>query len=119
MLVVDFSFYTNDYKGFVVPSDLFDFYSQEAIDYLIQYTPNATEEVLEGSETLDTVKKCVCSVVDELYKSDNEGKVSSEKVGTYSVSYKDDRLSKENKIASIIDRKLSRTGLLFGGVQSV
>lgn len=118
MITIDYTYYTDIYKGFAVPSEKFDFYIERALDYLDEATPNATDDDREDTDVIDTYKKCACEVCDTLYIADDVGNISSEKNGSYSVSYKNSKKSTENSAYSIITRRLGRTGLMYGGVDS-
>jgi len=119
MVTITYLYYTDTYKGFTVPSAKFDFYIEKAIDYFYENTPNATDEEREDVDTLDSVKKACCEIADDLYKQDNnKNNISSQKSGSYAVSYDTSAVSESlgSSIYSILTRRLGRTGLLDRGV---
>ena len=121
--MVDYLFYTNEYllgKEPVVKESDFRYYERKAVTLLHAYTYN---NICENEPIPDTVKFCVCELIENLYtaentKSDRNG-VTSEKDGTWSASYETTEQTTKNaneKNRSIIYTWLSDTGYLYSGV---
>jgi hypothetical protein len=122
MAYADYTYYTDTYFGFKVPSEKFNFYSERAsekLDCLVNIEISAT--ILTTYET--EIKKCVCAITDIMYQEDkDDGKyISSEKVLTHQVNYGSRvGISREQtegqKIYQVTVTYLGKTGLLFGGL---
>lgn len=111
-MYVDYAYYSTVYQGPVKESG-FSPLSIKASSLVDYYTFNRIEEADEK------VKLAVCELIDYLDK--NKGKedkeISSEKVGTYSVSYSDKRSqSNSQKQKQIIKKYLGHTDLMYRGV---
>ena len=82
-LYADLNFYQNTYKGFVVPAEKVNFYVNKASRYIDN---NITKPISFSTEDVLKAGMAACELADVMYGSDNS-EVSSEKVGSYSVSY--------------------------------
>lgn len=115
MAHIDETFYKNVYKGFIVPSAKFGYYSERASEAL----DSAINETLTAETTTDVIKKATCAIMDVLYNSDNKKELKAEKNGTVSKTYQDStKLGKGAEIQTILNRYLSETGLLYRGVEN-
>ena len=114
----DYAYYQNTYKGDLIPSDKFEFYSRKATQYIKLNTFERVNEL----EIPDEVKMCCCELAEVEYKADNASKaegITSEKVGEYSVSYESSESIKENKqkeMSNVLRLWLLNTGLLYRGL---
>lgn len=123
--LTDKTFYGGTYKDTMgectIPSDVFDKWSIKASNIVRLHTFGNIDE---SADIQEDVQMCVCEVAEHLYScnqrdSESDSSVSSEKDGTWSVSYKDrSTVEKEDKSKSydIIRTWLSSTGLLYCGV---
>ena len=114
---VDYSYYTDTYKGRAIPETAFDNLILKAEGLVDTYTFNRISEIMPY---MDKVKMCCCELAESLFKADKEYTkgIASEKVGEYSVTYtspeaKEKQLSKST--ANIINNWLAMTGLLYRG----
>jgi hypothetical protein len=118
MAYVDLTYYTDTYKGFVVPSNAFDYYAERATDEINNHL-NIDE--FPVAEIDDKVKKCTCQLIDSLYNFDNKKELSSESVGSYSRSFNVQKSTKTDVQANydIVCKWLWETGYLFRGYEDV
>lgn len=119
MIQVDYSFYEESYAGRIIPDkQALKQPIMKANIYLDQCLHRKPEE-----EEEQLVKLCLCEISDLLYQEDSQRqehggrKIQSENTDGYSVSYASDEEESLNKrIHTVIHRYLSRTGLLYLGV---
>ncbi len=118
MIQVDYSFYKESYAGRIIPDEqALKQPVMKANIYLDQCLHRKPEEKEE-----QLVKLCLCEVSDLIYQEDSqrqehEGrKIQSENTDGYSVSYASGEESLDKRIYMVIRRYLSRTGLLYLGV---
>ena len=118
MAYVDEAFYKDEYFGFKVPSNQFPYYSNRATEMVDSIISG---DHLEGDDITIDVKKCTCAVMDIVYGFDNEKELSSETVGSYKRSFKDDGIKQSNdqKVYNVVMKYLSKTGLMYRGVDNV
>ena len=81
MSVLDF--YLNDYAGFTIPEDEFEYYEKRASERISAYTLGRAEPDDE------TTKTAICAIADILYESEGRQGLSSESVDGYSATYND------------------------------
>ena len=114
MAYTDYTYYTDTYKGFAIPQNAFDYYSERASEELQQRVNVDVSEVL--ATYTNEIQKAVCAIADVLYDEKENGTVTSEKALSYSVSYdvsKKDSVDKS--IIKLLYRYLSKTTLLYNG----
>ena len=119
MIQVDYEFYMETYAGQIIPDEqAFKQPIMKANIYLDQCLHRKPEE-----EEEQLVKLCLCEVSDLIYQEDSQlqehggRKIQSENTDGYSVSYaSDEEESLDKRIYTVIHRYLSRTGLLYLGV---
>ena len=119
MIQVDYSFYEESYAGRIIPDkQALKQPIMKANIYLDQCLHRKPEEKEE-----QLVKLCLCEVSDLIYQEDSQRqehggrKIQSENTDGYIISYaseKEEPLDKQ--IYTVIRRYLSRTGLLYLGV---
>ena len=113
-------YYTDKYlmgRQAVIDTAVFPFYAQKATQVIKQYT---FDNIDENKPFKDEIQMCCCEVAELIYKHEEEdnGNVSSEKVGEHSVSYVDKQKIEEvlrGKCTEIIQNWLAMTGLLYRG----
>jgi hypothetical protein len=119
-MYADFEYYTDEYKGKLIPSSDFDTYASRASEYIDAHTAGKASKHADNPN----VKRCECAIAEALFENhEADGKKNtqktSEKVGDYSVTYATQVLTAEQlteKIATIIYRFLWATGLLYRGL---
>lgn len=120
MIQVDYEFYMETYAGQIIPDEqAFKQPMMKANIYLDQCLHRKPEP-----EEENLVKLCLCECADLIYQDNSlrqehgGRKVQSENTDGYSVSYADskDEDLLNRKLYDVIHRYLSRTGLLYLGV---
>ena len=99
----------------------FSFYARSASKIMNCLTFGRIDKL---SELTDDIRLCCCEIAERCYTNEKERKAAggktSEKNGTYSVSYSDKALSDAEISAAdayrIINKWLSETGLLYRGI---
>lgn len=130
MVLVDYNYYTENYKGTSIPQDSFEKKAKEASS---RVNLNTYSRIKEQSQITDEVKTATCEIADLLFDqetlknkilqdSKTSGDIASESLGPHSVSYinksnaqKEQLLSGnalENEIYKICYRHLIMTGLM-------
>lgn len=130
---VTYSDYVNDYKGILIPENIFDNYAMQASSIVNYYTFDRCDESNISKNDLIKVTFATCEVADILYKQDqlksniddNESSIASEAVGPHSVSYVNKSNLQSQRILnkkeldketySVCLKYLSRTGLMYRG----
>lgn len=112
MALCNYSFYLNNFGGGKVPQDKFKGISERA-------TAEIYSQVNDKCDCFEA-KMCCCELSDLIYDNSNKTSgVSSESVGGWSISYgspsEQEEIYKQN-VTKIIDKWLSKTGLLYCGV---
>lgn len=117
MTYVNYSYYTETYKGTSVPLTTFDNLAIQASYFIDYITFNRVKEL---DTVPDEVKMAVCSVIDTQYKLDNDGGVKvSESIGRHSVTYAsaNANTTEDKKKYNAAKMYLAHTGLLYRGVK--
>lgn len=124
MAYVDYTYYSNTYKGTAISSDRFDYYEMQAETIIRELTIGKSDDYADATE----VKMATCAAAEQLYNvlepSDtaaDAANIASEKVGEYSVTYRSvaasDRIAEAKKAAVVSARTwLAPTGLLYRGI---
>lgn len=122
MIYADETFYGEKYLLGRKPviREGFAFYARTASRLIDQYTFGR----LEGADDIpESVRMCCCDLAEVLYNTEKQeqksGGLTSEKVGTWSVTYDDASKQREEeriRAAGIICRWLGNTGLCYQGV---
>lgn len=121
-MYADYHFYSEEYKGSLIPETAFAGVEQAAGAYIDYLTHNRIAMGELPEKVQKKVKMAVCAVADTCYKqmSDETPAVSSETVGNHSKSYAvatksfDDR--QREKLAHA-KTYLHGTGLMYGGLR--
>lgn len=118
MVSVDYTYYTTTYLGNSVSSAEFSKLLSEAnleVDRSTFYRAGLVTNDDTNTALVLAIKNCLCSVVDVIssYNVNGDKIVSSESVGSWSVSYDTKLLqaSLSKKVASKVDLYLERYGL--------
>ena len=121
-MYADYNFYTNEYKGSVIPdAPTYERAAIEASAYLDHITHNHIKDLSDA--IMAKVKMAQCAIADVCYKQaqdDVANVVSSESVGNHSVSYAVTKVSyKQRELEKYSKSKLylHGTGLLYGGLR--
>lgn len=133
-MIVDYSYYKCMFLGNAIKEEDFDRFSRKAERFVAYATVN--KAILTSGEILNSVKDCICELA-ECYASfdkiekqalgEGEKVITSESVGTWSVSYDTsaqrtntdiatDVTQRDKKLYSIVKQYLVHTGLLYRGV---
>lgn len=122
---VDYTYYTTTYDGSAISSAEFTAYANRASAYIDYVTMDRAFSLMSSSspspeETalMNKVKNAVCAVMDQLksYDVTGGGSISSESVGSHSVSYSTaDRKVHAANMSSSAALYLAHTGLMFRG----
>ena len=118
MIYADYQYYKEQFCGNLIPQERFEYLSARASEYIDWQTFGRLESGAPD-EYSDKVKKCCCALAESGFQSESaqNGNISSEKVGSYSVTFSvksDDERNAEK--SRIISRYLGNTGLLYRGV---
>ena len=112
MAYADYSFY-QDRGGQMSASD-FNKYATNASDY-IDYI--SSDNAKSYSDTEDRLKKCCCVLADEMAKNEKREGISSESIGSYSVSYAESKQADiQRRYANICCMFIGSTGLMYRGL---
>lgn len=116
MIFSDYTYYKEKFCGKLIPQDDFLYFAARASEYINWQTFGRLEAGVP--EEYDTkVKNCCCALAESEYKFEQNGDISSEKNGNYSVTYAKKSDSSHNAEKSrIIAVYLGNTGLLYRGV---
>ena len=115
---VDYSYYTDTYKGSAIPETAFGNLILKAEGLVNTYTFNRISEIMPY---MDKVKMCCCELAELISSHETElgkGSITSEKVGGYSVTYADTEKIKaafNTDTKSIMFKWLAMTDLLYRG----
>lgn len=119
MIYADYSYYSTEFGGTLIPEQAFAFRAARAAEYINRVTfDRINSEFMETDETAALkIKSCCCALAEADYNfNKNEGK-ASEKIGSYSVSYTEtDTEELKSELNRIVDIYLGNTGLLYRGV---
>ena len=89
-MYADYKFYENNFKGTLVPFEVYDSFNRDASVFIDYITINRTKNL---EKIPDEVKMATCAVIEYMYRiTDGTGMVPlqlkiSESVGDYQVSY--------------------------------
>lgn len=125
---ITYEYYTDTYKGSVIPSTSFDRVGLKASYQIDLFILGKDFTNYNGVDYTDNVKMATCSIAEILYNQDTftnnsiGGAVTSESIGDYSRSFSNqEQITAETK--KRIDRELSTylgmTGLLYRGIRNV
>lgn len=119
MIYADYSYYKDQFHGSLIPEAEFEYRSARASEYLDWATFGRISEELMESDTAAALKirSCCCAVAEADHSYEKIAGKTSEKIGSYSVSYAERTdEAKNNALYRLVDMYLGNTGLLFRGV---
>ena len=121
-MYAEYDFYTNDYKGSIIPNaPAYDRAALDASAFIDYVTHNRIKDL--SDEIMAKVKLAQCAIADVCYKQERDdvaNVVSSESVGNHSVTYAVSKASyKQRELEKYSKAKiyLRGTGLLYGGLR--
>lgn len=122
---VDYTYYTTTYDGSAISSAEFTAYANRASAYIDYVTMDRAATLMslvspspEETALISKVKNAVCAVMDQLksYDVTGGGSISSESVGSHSVSYSTaDRKVHAANVSNAAEIYLAHSGLMFRG----
>lgn len=119
MIYADYSYYKGQFHGVLIPETEFEYNAARASEYIDWQTfDRITDEYMENeSAAVLKIGHCCCALAEAEYSFNQKADISSEKNGSYSVTYQAKNSSEHNAEKSrIISRYLGNTGLLYRGV---
>jgi len=112
MAYADYTFYLS--RGGQMSASDFNKYATNASDYIDYIT---SDNAKSYSDTEDRLKKCCCVLADEMKVNEKREGISSESIGSYSVSFADSNtIAIQKKYASICCTFIGSTGLMYRGL---
>ncbi len=119
MMYADYSYYREQFHGSLIPETEFEYNAARASEYINWQTfDRITDEYIENETAAALkIKSCCCALAESEYSFNQRTDISSEKNGSYSVTYsaKNENLHNAEK-SRIIAMYLGNTGLLYRGV---
>lgn len=122
---VDYTYYTTTYDGSAISSAEFTAYANRASAYIDYVTMDRAVTLMslvspspEETALISKVKNAVCAVADQFknYDAIGGGSISSESVGSHSVSYATaDRKVYAANVSNAAEIYLAHSGLMFRG----
>jgi len=122
---VDYTYYTTTYDGSAISSAEFTAYANRASAYIDYVTMDRAATLMrlvspspEETALISKVKNAVCAVADQFknYDAIGGGSISSESVGSHSVSYATaDRKVYAANVSNAAEIYLAHSGLMFRG----
>lgn len=122
-IYADAEFYTGKYLLGRKPviSAGFDYYARSASRIMNRLSFGRIDKL---GELTDDIRMCCCEIAEHCYTNEKERKAAggktSEKIGTYSVTFSDKAQSQEEistaDAGRIMNKWLSETGLLYRGI---
>lgn len=113
MIYADYSFYTESFMGVAISENDFPRLALRASQFLDYYTQGRAA----NNAGLEAVKMACCAVAEAYQTVERTGAkagISSESVGSYSVSYTTDQDAK-SALSNVACQYLAFTGLLYRG----
>lgn len=116
MIYADYNFYKEQFCGRSIPQDDFRYFAARASEYIDAATFGRLEKGIP-EEYVKKIQSCCCALAETEYRFDQKSDISSEKNGSYSVTYSAKNSSDHNaEKKRIIAMYLGNTGLLYRGV---
>lgn len=122
MAYADYDFYINKYYGDQIDSDDFQKFAERASDYVYGFTQGLSDNVTK-LKTREQVQKATCAIAELLHDEykisskafSSEAIISSETVGSHSVSYGNANISQE-EVDYLNGKKLDALRLYLGNL---
>lgn len=116
MIYANYDYYKEKFCGTLIPQDNFPYFAARASEYIDWQTFGRLEKVIPG-EYDAKVRNCCCALAETEYSFSQKSDISSEKNGSYSVTYSTKSSADHNAEKSrIVALYLGNTGLLYRGV---
>lgn len=116
MIYADYDFYKEQFCGRTIPQDDFRYFAARASEHIDAATFGRLENGVP-EECAEKVQNCCCALAEAEYKFEQRSDISSEKNGSYSVTYSSKNSSDHNtEKKRIIAMYLGNTELLYRGV---
>lgn len=116
MIFSDYTYYKEKFCGKLIPQDDFLYFAARASEYIDWQTFGRLESGIP-EEFNAKVRNCCCALAESEYKFEQNGDISSEKNGSYSVTYaKKSDSSHSAEKSRIVAMYLGNTGLIYKGV---
>lgn len=122
MAYADYDFYINKYYGDQIEADDFPKFAERASDYVYGYTQGLSDNVA-NTKTREQVQKATCAVAELLHDEykisskafSSEAVISSESVGSHSVSYGSTSIS-QSEVGYLNGKKQDALKMYFGNL---
>lgn len=116
MIYADYDFYKEQFCGRTIPQDDFRYFAARASEHIDAATFGRLENDIP-EEHAEKIQSCCCALAETEYRFDQRSDISSEKNGSYSVTYSAKSSDSHSvDMNRIIARYLGSTGLLYRGV---
>jgi len=123
-MYADYTFYSDEYRGYKLDGDSFPRLAQRASDYLDYITLGKAQGAADDTR----LKKACCAIAeafDEIEKAESSskdgGEIASEHVGGHSVTYRSSAeyiVGVQKRLKEAARMYLGGTGLLYRGIPS-
>lgn len=114
--MVDYTFYTETYKGGAIPESVFERYARDAENNVNMMTFGRIHKYVLQADTQECVKMAICAVAERVYIYDTEREVSSETIGKMSRTYAQKSKTLDRQKVDAARAYLYDTGLLYRGL---
>ena len=113
MAYADFQYYKNTFLGNAIQEIDFPRLSLRASEYIDAHTGGIIPQL---SAIPEEVQKAICAVAEKIQAYESKAEVTSESVGSYSVTYKTSDATYEQELGKVLRLYLGNTGLLYRGL---
>ena len=113
MAYADFQYYKDTFLGNAIEDVDFPRLSLRASEYIDAHTGGIIPQL---SAIPEEVQKVTCAVAEKMQAHEKGAEVTSESVGSYSVTYKTSNSSYEQELGKVLRLYLGNTGLLYRGL---
>ena len=121
MAYATFEYYRDTFLGNVIQEADFDRLSLRASEYIGKRNEPklvrlVAEELAElRGISIEEVEKATCAVAEKIQAQESKAEVTSESVGSYSVTYKTSTTTYDQELVKLLKLYLGNTGLLYRG----
>ena len=113
MAYADFQYYKDTFLGNAIEEIEFPRLSLRASEYIDAHTGGVIPRL---SAIPEEVQKAACAVAEKIQAYESKAEVTSESVGSYSVTYKTSDATYEQELGKVLRLYLGNTGLLYRGL---
>ena len=113
MAYADFQYYKDTFLGNAIEEIEFPRLSLRASEYIDAHTGGVIPRL---SAIPEEVQKATCAVAEKIQAYESKAEVTSESVGSYSVTYKTSDATYEQELGKVLRLYLGNTGLLYRGL---